>query len=52
MASFYDWKRKFEPMGQERFVHGMTLAHLKRIRELKRENHMLKQLLAEKELDN
>lgn len=39
-------------MGEEGFHHGMTPQHLKRIRELERENSLLKQLLAEKELEN
>ena len=51
-ASYYDWKKKFEDMGEEGFHHGMTPQHLKRIRELEKENNALKQLLAEKELEN
>ncbi|MBW6480777.1 MAG: transposase [Bacteroidales bacterium] len=51
-ASYYSWKRKLEQMGEEGFHHGMTPQHLKRIRELEKENNALKQLLAEKELDN
>lgn len=51
-ASYYSWKEKLEQMGEEGFHHGMTPQHLKRIRELEKENNTLKQLLAEKELDN
>lgn len=51
-ASYYDWKKKFEQMGEEGFIHGMTPAEKKRIRELEKENALLKQLLAEKELEN
>lgn len=51
-ASYYDWKKKFEQMGEEGFVHGMTPAQQRRIRELEKENNLLKQLLAEKELEN
>ena len=51
-ASYYDWKKKFEQMGEEGFTHGMTPAQQKRIRELEKENSLLKQLLAEKELEN
>ena len=51
-ASYYSWKSKLEQMGEEGFHHGMTPQHLKRIRELEKENNVLKQLLAEKELDN
>ena len=39
-------------MGEEGFTHGMTPAQQKRIRELEKENNLLKQLLAEKELEN
>jgi putative transposase len=51
-ASYYSWKNKYEQMGEEGFHHGMTPKHLKRIRELEKENSNLKQLLAEKELEN
>jgi len=51
-ASYYSWKKKLEQMGEDGFHHGMTPQHLKRIRELEKENNALKQLLAEKELDN
>jgi len=51
-ASYYSWKRKYEQMGEEGFHHGMTPKHLKRIRNLEKENTNLKQLLAEKELEN
>ncbi len=50
-ASFYTWKKKLEAMGEEGLQHGMTPAHLKRIRQLEKENQLLKQLLAEKELE-
>jgi putative transposase len=38
-------------MGEEGLQHGMTPEHLKRIRQLEKENALLKQLLAEKELE-
>ena len=50
-ASYYSWKKKFEEMGEAGFRHGMSSAHLKRIRDLEKENNLLKQLLAEKELE-
>ncbi len=50
-ASYYSWKKKFEELGDEVFWYGMSSAHLKRIRELEKENNLLKQLLAEKELE-
>ncbi len=50
-ATFYAWRKKFESMGEEGLDHGMTKAQLKRIRELEKENQMLKELVAEKELE-
>jgi putative transposase len=51
-ATFYSWKKKFEQMGEEGFRHGITPAHLKEIRDLEKENALLKKLLAEKELES
>lgn len=39
-------------MGKDGLKHGTTPAQLKRIRELEKENAKLKQILAEKELEN
>lgn len=50
-ATYYSWKNKFEQMGEIGLQHGMNPKHLKRIRELEKENSALKQLLAEKELE-
>lgn len=50
-ATYYSWKNKFEEMGETGLQHGMNPKHLKRIRELEKENSALKQLLAEKELE-
>ncbi|MGB4813210.1 MAG: transposase [Methylophilaceae bacterium] len=49
-ATYYSWKRKLESMGEVGFVHGMTPGHLKRIRELEKENKMLKEIIVEKDL--
>lgn len=49
-ATYYSWKRKLATMGEEGFVHGMTPGQLKRIRELEKENKMLKELIVEKDL--
>ena len=38
-------------MGEEGFARGMTPGQLKRIRELEKENRLLKELVAEKELE-
>lgn len=51
-ATYYSWKRKFEQMGEEGFAHGMTKARLQKISELEQEVDLLKQLLAEKELES
>ncbi len=50
-ATFYSWKEKLSSMGEEGLDYGMTKAHLKRIRELEKENRLLKELVAEKELE-
>jgi len=50
-ATYYNWKKKFESMGEDGLNHGMTKAHLKEIRRLEKENDLLKKLLAEKELE-
>ena len=51
-ATYYSWKKKFEELGEEGFVNGMTKARLAKIRELEQEVDCLKQLLAEKELES
>ena len=38
-------------MGVEGFSHGMTPGQLKRIRELEKENQLLKEIIVEKELE-
>lgn len=50
-ASYYSWKKKFETMGVEGFHHGMTPDQLKRIRELEKENRLLKEIVVQKELE-
>ncbi len=50
-ASYYSWKKKFESMGAEGLSHGLTPGQLKRIRELEKENKLLKELIIEKELE-
>lgn len=49
-ATYYSWRKKFKEMGEEGLQHGMTRDHLKRIRELEKENQKLKEIVAEKEL--
>lgn len=47
---YYKWVKKFTQMGEEGLEHGMNKDHLKRIRELEKENQKLKEIVAEKEL--
>jgi putative transposase len=49
-ATYYSWRKKFKEMGDVGLDHGMNKQHLKRIRELEKENQKLKELVAEKEL--
>lgn len=51
-ATYYSWKKKYEQMGADGLKHGMTKERLKQIHALEQENELLKQLLAEKELEN
>ncbi len=51
-ATYYSWKEKFASMGEEGLDYGMTKSHLKRIRQLEKENRLLKQIVAEKELES
>ncbi len=50
-ATLYDWKKKLSEMGEEGLNFRMTAPQLKRIRELEKENKMLKELLAESHLE-
>jgi putative transposase len=50
-ASYYSWKKKFDEMGEEGFTHGITRAQIRRIRELEKENKLLKELIIDKELE-
>ncbi len=50
-GTYYSWKRKLDEIGEEGLTHGMTKAQQKRIRELEKENRLLKELVAEKELE-
>jgi putative transposase len=50
-ASYYAWKKKMETMGEEGFSHGMTPDQLKRIRELEKENKLLKEIVIQKEIE-
>ena len=51
-ATYYSWKEKLSSMGEEGLNYSMTKSQLKRIRQLEKENKMLKELVAEKELES
>lgn len=51
-ATFDYWRRKHNEMGAEGVDHGMTKERLARIKKLESENLLLKQLLAEKDLES
>ena len=47
-ASYYSWKEKLSTMGEDGLDYGMSKEHLKRIRELEKENKLLKQIVQKK----
>ena len=51
-ATYYNWKKKHDQMGQAGLQHSMTKEKLKRIGELEEEVDLLKKLLAEKEMES
>ena len=51
-ATFYNWKKKFEQMGSDGLTHSMTKERLAKIKEQEQEICLLKQLLAEKEIES
>ena len=50
-AIYYYWNMKYDAMGSEGIDHGMTKDGLRRIKQLEKEVAMLKEIVAEKELD-
>jgi len=51
-ATYYDWKRKLEAMGEKGLEWGMTPEHLKEIRRLEKENERLKRIVADQQLES
>jgi putative transposase len=51
-ATFYYWKRKFSIDGEQGLNHKTQSDQIKRLKALEVENHRLKLLLAEKELES
>lgn len=50
-ATYYYWKKKYDTMGDAGMDHGMTKERLQEIQRLQKENAMLKQIIADKELE-
>ena len=51
-ATYYYWKKKYRELGKEGLTHGVNKARLKELKQLRKENEMLKQIIAEKELES
>ena len=51
-ATYYYWKKKIEREGSIDSLNGMSKANRLELKKLKKENHDLKILLAEKELES
>ena len=51
-ATYYYWKKKFRELGKEGLTHGANKERLKQLKRLRKENEMLKQIIAEKELES
>lgn len=49
-ATYYEWKRKLESMGEAGLDWGMTPAHLKEIRRLEKENLRLRRIVSDQQL--
>ncbi len=49
-ATYYYWKKKYRELGMEGLKHGANKERLKEVKELRKENEMLKQIIAENEL--
>ncbi len=51
-ATYYYWRRKYRLLGKEGLAHGANKERLKEVKRLRKENEMLKQIIAEKELES
>lgn len=50
-ATYYYWRKKFGELGEEGLMHGADQDSLRELEELRKENEMLKQMIAEKDLE-
>jgi putative transposase len=51
-ATFYYWKKKVAEIGEVGLTHGLTKERLAIIKKLEKENQVLKEIIAEKELES
>jgi putative transposase len=51
-ATYYYWKKKYEPSGRSGLENEVSKVTQSRIKELEKENRLLKVLLGEKELES
>ena len=51
-ATYYYWRKKYRLMGKAGLAHGANKERLKEVKRLQKENEMLKQIIAEKELES
>jgi len=51
-GTFYYWKNKFDQLGESGLAHRNNKAHLSQIKKLEKENQVLKDLLAEEQLES
>jgi putative transposase len=51
-GTYYYWRNKYKSMGAEGLAHGANKERLKEVKQLRKENEMLKQIIAEKELES
>lgn len=51
-TSYYQWKKKYQEMGDAGLQHGMTKEHLKEIKRLQKENQQLRELLVKEKLES
>lgn len=51
-GTYYYWRKKYRSMGEEGLLHGANKERLKEMKQLRKENEMLKQIIAEKELES
>lgn len=51
-GTYYYWKKKYRELSKDGLTHGVNKERLKELKQLRKENEMLKQIIAEKELES